>query len=399
MLALKEKGSLGSYGADASRAFERFAPRFGMTILRPVVIRGLSRSFRALRGEKTPVLAGHKLLYRCNLECQMCPFWRREDDPLLSVADEVRMMKALERAGVSFLGFEGGEPLLRPDLPAILEEANARFHTSVVTNGWLLAQRYREIRRHLEYLFVSLDGMNETHDRLRGIPRSFERAVAGIRAVGGELPVAISHTVTKDNLGHAEPLVRLAEELGIRITVQVAYDYSSADAMSPATQALRPTLERLLHLKRSGAPILESTDYFEALLRSWYGGDPWTCRPWLTINIDPSGRIVQPCYVLQEYSGKMPVWDVDIRALWNSFDWDRYTSCNKCALACYLEPSLFSFANPAMVRERVIEGAARYLRRRRQVSRRRELPMVPAGHPAASPRAEVSVPQRLGGGP
>jgi radical SAM family uncharacterized protein len=351
-----------------------------VAVVRPVILRSLARSISGLRGERRPVLAGHKLLYRCNLECRMCPFWRREDDPLLTVAEEVRMMNALERAGVSFLGFEGGEPLLRPDLPAILEEAHARFHTSVVTNGWLLAQRFRELRRHLEYLFVSLDGMGETHDLLRGIPRSFERAVAGIRAVDGDVPLAISHTVTKDNLGHAEQLVALAEELGVRITVQVAYDYSTADAMTPDRARLRQTLTRLLELKRAGAPILESPEYFLALLGSWYGDRPWTCRPWMTINVDPSGRIVMPCYVLQEYNGQTPIWDVDVRALWNSFDWDRYTSCNKCALACYLEPSLFSWANPAMVRERVLEGAVAYLRaRRRSVSRpepRARLPVV-----------------------
>jgi radical SAM family uncharacterized protein len=368
-----------------------------MTVLRPVVLRGLSRSISGLRGEKRPVLAGHKLLYRCNLECGMCPFWRREDDPLLTVRDEVRVMDSLARAGVSFLGFEGGEPLLRPDLPEILEEAHARFHTSVVTNGWLLANRFRDLRNHLEYLFVSLDGIGETHDRLRGIPRSFERAVGGIRAVDHEVPVAISHTVTKENLGHAERLVALADELGIRITVQVAYDYSTADSMSPGAAALRPTLERLLELKRAGAPILESVEYFEALLRSWYGGDHWTCRPWMTINIDPSGRIVMPCYVLQEYNGKLPVWDVDIRALWNSFDWDRFTSCNKCALACYLEPSLFSWANPTMVRERVLEAAVEYLRARRRARQRTSLPMLPRSPPGAGaptlPMAHAGAPR------
>lgn len=365
-----------------------------MAVLRPVILRGVSRSVGTLRGEKTPVLAGHKLLYRCNLECLMCPFWRREDEPLLTVPEEVRMMNSLERAGVSFLGFEGGEPLLRPDLPQILEEAHARFHTSVVTNGWLLSQRYREIRKHLEFIFVSLDGIGETHDRLRGIPRSFERAVDGIRAVAGDVPLAISHTVTKDNLGHAERLIALAEELGVRITVQVAYDYSTADSLSPGSAALHPHLTKLLALKQAGAPILESVEYFRSILSSWYGGDPWKCRPWMTINIDPSGRIVMPCYVLQEYNGKVPVWDVDVRALWNSFDWDRYTSCNKCALACYLEPSLFSWANPTMVRERVLEAAVDYVRHRRRARARDSLPMLPGGSSAKPSRPTTMAPAK-----
>jgi len=362
-----------------------------MAVLRPVVLRGLSRSISGLRGEKRPVLAGHKLLYRCNLECGMCPFWRREDEPLLTVRQEVRMMESLARAGVSFLGFEGGEPLLRPEVPEILEEAHARFHTSMVTNGWLLKHRFREVRSHLDYVFVSLDGMGETHDRLRGIPRSFDRAVEGIRSVEHEVPVAISHTVTKENLGHAERLVMLAGELGVRITVQVAYDYSTADTLSPGAAAVRPTLERLLEMKQAGAPILESKEYFGALLSSWYGGDPWRCRPWLTINIDPGGRIVMPCYVLQEYNGHVPVWDVDVRELWNSFDWERYTSCNKCALACYLEPSLFSWANPSMIQERVVNAAVDYLRTRRKARTRPAFPTLPDRRPGtkvgASPTA------------
>ncbi len=114
----------------------------------------------------------------------------------------------------------------------------------------------------------------------------------------------------------------------------------------------------------------------------------------MTINIDPSGRIVMPCYVLQEYNGKTPVWDVDVRALWNSFEWERYGSCNKCALACYLEPSLFSWANPAMVRERVLEAAVAYLRSRRQYRAHDRRTALESGKrlPVISPEGSAGTP-------
>jgi radical SAM family uncharacterized protein len=341
-----------------------------MAVLKPVVLRSLERSLRHMVGQKVPVLAGHKLLYRCNLECKMCPFWRRPDEELLSLADEVRVMDALARAGVSFLGFEGGEPLLRRDIGPIVKEAHARFHTSLVSNGWLLEQRLPEIAPHLDLLFVSIDGIGETHDRLRGIPRSFDRAVRGMRASRREVPTVISHTVTRGNLEEAERVVELAERLDIGITVQIAYDYQTADAMSPDHDRLRPTIERLRDLRKSGAPLLESLDYFDAILRSWYEGRPWRCKPWLTINVDPSGRIVLPCYVLQEYHGTLPVWDVDVRRLWNTYDWSSYESCNKCALACYLEPSLFRWTDFASLRERVFEAGVHYLKRTSKTSTR-----------------------------
>ncbi len=341
-----------------------------MAVLKPVLLRSLRRALGNLGGTKSPVIAGHKLLYRCNLECQMCPFWRREDEELLTLPDEVRIMDALARAGVSFLGFEGGEPLLRRDVGEILREAHARFHTSLVTNGWLLEQRLSDIADHLDMLFVSIDGIGGMHDRLRGIPRSFERAVQGMRASRSEVPTVISHTLTRENQDHAERVVELAEQLDVGLTVQVAYDYSTADSLSPEHERLRQTIERLRDLRKSGAPLLESIGYFDAILGSWYEGKPWRCKPWLTINIDPSGRIVLPCYVLQEYHGTTPVWDVDVRELWNSFSWEPYESCNKCALACYLEPSLFRWTDPAAIRERVVDGALNYVRRTPRTSAR-----------------------------
>ena len=356
-----------------------------MAVVKPVLLRSLSRSLRNLSGEKSPVLAGHKLLYRCNLECRMCPFWRREDEELLGLEDEIRIMDALARAGVSFLGFEGGEPLLRKDVGEILQEAHARFHTSLVTNGWLLEHRLPEIAPYLDLLFVSLDGIGPTHDRLRGIPRSFERAVRGIRASRSEVPTLISHTVTKENLDHAEKVVELAEELEIGLTVQIAYDYASADAMAPELERLRPTIERLRDLKRSGAPLMESESYFDAILSSWYGGERWQCKPWLTINVDPSGRIVLPCYVLQGYRGTLPVWEVDVRRLWNSFDWTPYTGCNKCALACYLEPSLFRWTDYRSVRDRVVGAAINYLRRSPMTTQRERPASYPLVQLEASP--------------
>jgi radical SAM family uncharacterized protein len=347
-----------------------------MALVRPVFLRSLWRSVQRGGNGKAPVIAGHKLLYRCNLECSMCPFWRREDENLLTVEDEVRMMKALVRAGVSFLGFEGGEPLLRRDLPEILEEAHQRFHTSVVTNGWLLRNRIRDIAPHLDMVFVSLDGIGELHDRLRGIPGSFDKAVEGIRSARGRVPVAISSTITNENMDHAEKVVALAQRLGVGVTFQVAYKYSTAENMTPGGQKLRETLEHLLALKEAGAPILESREYFTSVVNSWFRGTPWRCKPWMTMNVDPQGRVVLPCYTLREYGGTDYVWDVDVRKLWNTFDWAPYERCNKCALACYLEPSLFSYTNPTMIRERILDPIVAYLDSRMESERSDELPVL-----------------------
>jgi radical SAM family uncharacterized protein len=332
-----------------------------MGLLRPVVGRSILRSMKGINGSKVPVIAGHKLLYGCNLKCSMCPFWRREDEELLSLDDEIRMMEALKRGGVSFLGFEGGEPLLRKDIGDILQESHKRFHTSMVSNGWLLKARLNDVKDHLNYLFVSLDGIGELHDTLRGVSGSFRHAIEGIEAARDHIPMAISSTITRDNMHQAKDLVDLAVKLKVSINFQIAYDYSTADPKSPDRTRLLDAINTLKTMKNEGYPIVNSSQYFEAVVNSWYLGESWRCKPWLTINVDPSGRIVQPCYVLNEYKGDLKVWDVDIRKVWNSYDWEPYEKCNKCALACYLEPSLFSWKNPSMVKERILDNVVSFI--------------------------------------
>ena len=111
------------------------------------------------------------------------------------------------------------------------------------------------------------------------------------------------------------------------------------------------------------APIMNSKEYFESILNSWYHGISWECKPWLTINVDPTGKIVMPCYVLNEYSGSFTVWDTDILKLWDSYPWGEFASCNKCALACYLEPSLFSWTKPSQVKSRIIDNITSFIQR------------------------------------
>lgn len=333
-----------------------------MGLFNSVALRTVERKIKTLSGQKIPVIAGHKLLYTCNLRCHMCPFWRRPDETLLTVEQERMILDTLAELGVSFMGFEGGEPFIRKDLPEILRLSHDRFFTSVVTNGWMLKDRINEVKDYIDYLFVSIDGVGETHDNLRGMKGSFERARMGIEAASSIIPTALSTTITSENTDQVDKVVDFAKQVGVSVSFQVAYDYSTAEKMSPSGPALKSAILKLLELKKNGEPIIESRDYFEAVLNSWYDGIGWECKPWLTLNIDPRGRLVLPCYVLGEYTGTQRVWEIDLKKVWNSVDWEKYRTCNKCALSCYLEPSLFSWGNFGMVKERIIDNMVSYLR-------------------------------------
>jgi MoaA/NifB/PqqE/SkfB family radical SAM enzyme len=149
-----------------------------------------------LLGAKVPFFCGHKLTYNCNLRCKMCPFWRRPSpDP--SLEQEKKVLKEIYRSGAVGVAFEGGEPLLRHDLVDILAFSRSLpLHTSLITNGTLLESRVNEIAPYINgVVYVSLDGLEKTHDAIRGVDGSFRKAIRGIDAAKEKVAVTINTTV------------------------------------------------------------------------------------------------------------------------------------------------------------------------------------------------------------
>ncbi len=113
--------------------------------------------------------------------------------------------------------FTGGEPLLRQDLFAILDYVRkCGFSTSLMSNGTLIdsdmARRIREAG--VSDVQVSLDGLETTHESLRG-KGSFQRTLAGIRnLVAQGVEANINLTVSRLNMNETGELVKLAEGLG-----------------------------------------------------------------------------------------------------------------------------------------------------------------------------------------
>ena len=114
----------------------------------------------------------------------------------------------------------GGEPFLYPELfPLVDYMKDAGMAVSVNTNGTLLAKNAQQIvRRKWHALFVSLDGFEETNDRIRG-EGSYKRVVEGFEAINREKERQGSHfphmgivsTVNNLNYKDLDRLARLPE--------------------------------------------------------------------------------------------------------------------------------------------------------------------------------------------
>jgi MoaA/NifB/PqqE/SkfB family radical SAM enzyme len=267
----------------------------------------------------------------------MCPFWKRSNKDL-STEVEKTILRRIYDSGACAIAFEGGEPLLRKDLSEILAYSRSLpLQTSLVTNGTLLASRIDEIAQYINgAVYVSLDGLEKTHDAIRGVNGSFKRTIEGITAASKKVSVIINTTIMDENIDEIEDLVELAKGLGVKISVAIAHEYYETEASSPDRVKIRHISGKLVELKNKGYPLINSIGYFGVLAKE----RNWTCKPWSTINVSPEGFLVLPCYVRNEYEKTISVLDTSIKNAISDFDWKDTQNCQKCSLHCYVEPSL-----------------------------------------------------------
>lgn len=143
---------------------------------------------------------------RCNFKCIMC---RRPPDTASLARDDVfAVMEQAREIGFGTISFCGGEPFVHEDFVEIGARAiELGFKVQLTTNGSLVTAEKLERLRGLDCLTVSIDALAETHDRIRGVPGAFARAVRALRLAGEQGITCGTNTVIQRlNADQLQPL-------------------------------------------------------------------------------------------------------------------------------------------------------------------------------------------------
>lgn len=168
----------------------------------------------------TAILA---LTYRCQARCPHCyaAVAGRDAGDELTTGEWRALLDGVRARGALQVYFTGGEPLLREDLPDLVAHAHRiGLLSRICTNGYLLTPALvgRLKRAGLNQCGISIDDADPlVHDRLRGLPGAFARAVeafALLRAQGIDGRILVY--ASRDKIpGGLERLVGLAARLRV----------------------------------------------------------------------------------------------------------------------------------------------------------------------------------------
>ena len=162
---------------------------------------------------------------RCNLNYRHCgsdcksvasqPDMPKED--FLRVLDSVA---AHTNPNKVFVVITGGEPLMRPDLEACGREIYKKgFPWGIVTNGLAMTEKRLQslVGAGMHTITVSLDGLEDEHNFMRGNPQSFKRAVEAIRIISAEKRIKsdVVTCVNRRSIKNLDAIKELLVSLGV----------------------------------------------------------------------------------------------------------------------------------------------------------------------------------------
>lgn len=157
---------------------------------------------------------------RCNLKCRHCyveaDTTRRAE---LTTAEAALVIEQLRKAKVFRLSFSGGEALLRDDIYTLLDYATPYFPVELASNGLLITEEVaQQLKSRRVFVQLSLDGLEEAHDYLRGRKGAFEKLTEAMQILRKEgVPFGVTTVIYRRNAHEIKETISFAEESGALI--------------------------------------------------------------------------------------------------------------------------------------------------------------------------------------
>lgn len=297
------------------------------------------------RQPRYPLVLMLEPLHACNLTCTGCGRIREYSESIkekLSVAD---CLAAVDEAGAPIVSICGGEPMIYPELGALVQGILKRQkHIYLCTNGMFIRKRLHEFRPTSKMYFnVHLDGLEATHDLAVERDGVFKAAIDGIVAAKEKgFQVCTNTTIYKEtDLAEIDRLFTYLTKLGVDgFLLAPAYGYKAVQETNPCGAAeifltrdeirakFQEAKQRLKRHRLMSSPI-----YLEFLA----GERELSCTTWGNPTRNVKGW-KGPCYLITD------THHASFADLMNHTEWEKYgpgndPRCDHCMMHCGFEPT------------------------------------------------------------
>lgn len=300
----------------------------------------------------------------CNSRCIMCNIWKKEnkkefDNRLLS-----QLFRSLKNINIT-----GGEPFLRRDIPEVVEKIKNICPDSrivITTNGILTELILKDMREILKIepkvaLRVSLDGLGDIHDRVRGLPGAYNNVIRTVKLLKeiGVKDLGIHITLINANIAQLDNVYNLASAKKVKFNCYIAHNSDFYFGKENEEIADKPLLH--IYLNQIIGSELKTFDLYRLFKTYYYKGiwdyvnripREYRCHAGsLFCYIDTQGD-VYPCIMLEEKMGSLKERSLleVLRTKQADAVREKVKTCNKnCWLICTSAPEIKNWPYRALL--------------------------------------------------
>jgi MoaA/NifB/PqqE/SkfB family radical SAM enzyme len=241
-------------------------------------------------GVKTPLFGSADIINVCNLKCVHCYWWTNREATAGELTPEqwrIVIRNSYKKMKIANVTVVGGEPMLRKDVIQVFSE-EMKHRMSVVTNGMFPMMPINGL------FFVSIDGVEETHNRIRG-PKTYERIKKNVKDfVGSGGRVDVNMTLNTLNCKDILPVLREWDDIAGRISIQFHTPFIDNDPLwIPFGEERNKVIDSILDYTANENKhfVVNSKEQFELMRGNW----GYKCPNWMILPLDYRGNIKMPC--------------------------------------------------------------------------------------------------------
>ncbi len=297
---------------------------------------------------KTAIIA---VTLNCNAKCIMCNIWKNKATNEIKPEEYVKLPHTLQEINIT-----GGEPFLRNDLDQIIRNIKQVCKDSrivISSNGYL----YSKIKSKLEEikkidpkvaLRVSIDGIQEKHDKIRGLNNAFKNALETLR-LAKDMKIkdlGIAMTISRFNEDQIYDVYELSKKLNIQMALMVTFEseiYFGKIDENIRNIKFNDFKEQIYRIGKERIKTIKPKEWarawFEDLLIDYVREKkrPFSCDAGKGFFYMDSMGNVYGCHIINNYIGNLRDY-ITFKDLWENEKrksvYEKAIKCNKCWMVC-----------------------------------------------------------------
>ncbi|MFD3228926.1 pyrroloquinoline quinone biosynthesis protein PqqE [Rahnella aceris] len=288
---------------------------------------------------KPPLWLLAELTYRCPLQCPYCsnPLDFAKQEKELTTAQWIKVFEEAREMGAVQIGFSGGEPLVRKDLPELIRAArDLGFYTNLITSGIGLTEKKIDAfaEAGLDHIQISFQASDETlNAALAGNAKAFRQKLDMAKAVKAHgYPMVLNFVLHRHNIDQIDKIIDLsieqeADDVELATCQFYGWAQLNREGLLPTREQIARA-ENVVHQYREKMAgtgnlanlLFVTPDYYEERPKGCMGG--WGA---IFLSVTPEGMAL-PCHSARQLPVEFPsVLENTLQEIWyDSFGFNKY---------------------------------------------------------------------------